>query len=139
MTSYSVLFDFLFCFGRTKYDSNTDVIFRPSIVIATWFLRMSRKCGLNDQRAPKVKICNIDVGDGMCRWQVWVVADLQTVTKITLSPTSLSPKIHVSYVFTIYEFSGKQQPVNRDRYISKMFLRGDSVIIVLKNPLEAAK
>ena len=35
--------------------------------------------------------------------------------------------------------SGKQQPVNRDRYISKMFLRGDSVIIVLKNPLEAAK
>jgi small nuclear ribonucleoprotein D2 len=31
------------------------------------------------------------------------------------------------------------QPVNRDRYISKMFLRGDSVIIVLKNPLEAAK
>jgi len=31
------------------------------------------------------------------------------------------------------------QPVNRDRYISKMFLRGDSVVIVLKNPLEAAK
>ncbi|CAG5105477.1 unnamed protein product [Oikopleura dioica] len=31
------------------------------------------------------------------------------------------------------------QPVNRDRFISKMFLRGDSVIIVLKNPLEAAK
>merc|ERR1719382_2052139 len=30
------------------------------------------------------------------------------------------------------------QPVNRDRFISKMFLRGDSVIIVLKNPLEAA-
>uniref|UniRef100_H2YKQ5 Small nuclear ribonucleoprotein Sm D2 n=1 Tax=Ciona savignyi TaxID=51511 RepID=H2YKQ5_CIOSA len=27
----------------------------------------------------------------------------------------------------------KQQPVNRDRFISKMFLRGDSVIIVLKN------
>ncbi|CAK8680052.1 small nuclear ribonucleoprotein Sm D2-like [Clavelina lepadiformis] len=29
----------------------------------------------------------------------------------------------------------KQQPVNRDRFISKMFLRGDSVIIILKNPL----
>ena len=27
------------------------------------------------------------------------------------------------------------QPVNKDRYISKMFLRGDSVIIVLRNPL----
>ena len=29
----------------------------------------------------------------------------------------------------------KQQPVNHDRFFSKMFLRGDSVIIVLKNPL----
>jgi small nuclear ribonucleoprotein D2 len=27
------------------------------------------------------------------------------------------------------------QPVNRNRYISKMFLRGDSVIMVLRNPL----
>jgi small nuclear ribonucleoprotein D2 len=26
------------------------------------------------------------------------------------------------------------RPVNKDRYISKMFLRGDSVIIVLRNP-----
>ena len=33
----------------------------------------------------------------------------------------------------------KQQPVNRDRFISKMFLRGDSVIIVLKNPLASAE
>mmetsp|Transcript_29834 Transcript_29834/g.83356 ORF Transcript_29834/g.83356 Transcript_29834/m.83356 type:complete len:111 (-) Transcript_29834:263-595(-) len=29
----------------------------------------------------------------------------------------------------------KGRPVNRDRFISKMFLRGDSVILVLKNPL----
>ena len=28
----------------------------------------------------------------------------------------------------------KARPVNRDRYISKMFLRGDSVILVLRNP-----
>lgn len=28
----------------------------------------------------------------------------------------------------------KQQGVNKDRYISKMFLRGDSVILVLRNP-----
>ena len=28
----------------------------------------------------------------------------------------------------------KSRPVNKDRFISKMFLRGDSVIIVLKNP-----
>ncbi|KAK2510454.1 hypothetical protein Q9233_017730, partial [Columba guinea] len=28
----------------------------------------------------------------------------------------------------------KSKPVNKDRYISKMFLRGDSVIVVLRNP-----
>ncbi len=28
----------------------------------------------------------------------------------------------------------KSQPVNRERFISKLFLRGDSVILVLKNP-----
>lgn len=29
----------------------------------------------------------------------------------------------------------RSKPINKDRFISKMFLRGDSVIIVLKNPL----
>mmetsp|Transcript_745 Transcript_745/g.2432 ORF Transcript_745/g.2432 Transcript_745/m.2432 type:complete len:124 (-) Transcript_745:284-655(-) len=29
---------------------------------------------------------------------------------------------------------GKAKAVNKDRFISKMFLRGDSVILVLKNP-----
>ena len=28
----------------------------------------------------------------------------------------------------------KSKPVNKDRNISKMFLRGDSVILVLRNP-----
>jgi small nuclear ribonucleoprotein D2 len=32
----------------------------------------------------------------------------------------------------------KAKPVNKDRYISKMFLRGDSVILVLRNPLASA-
>merc|ERR1712018_904795 len=32
----------------------------------------------------------------------------------------------------------KSKPVNKDRYISKMFLRGDSVILVLRNPLASA-
>lgn len=31
----------------------------------------------------------------------------------------------------------KAKPVNKDRYIAKMFLRGDSVILVLRNPLAA--
>lgn len=30
------------------------------------------------------------------------------------------------------------KPVNKDRFISKMFLRGDSVILVLRNPLAAS-
>ena len=28
----------------------------------------------------------------------------------------------------------KAKPLNKERYISKLFLRGDSVILVLKNP-----
>lgn len=31
------------------------------------------------------------------------------------------------------------KPVNKDRYISKLFLRGDSVILVLRNPLATAQ
>lgn len=33
----------------------------------------------------------------------------------------------------------KGKPVNKDRFISKMFLRGDSVILVLRNPLATAQ
>jgi small nuclear ribonucleoprotein D2 len=33
----------------------------------------------------------------------------------------------------------KAVPKNRERFISKMFLRGDSVILVLKNPNEASE
>ncbi|NXF41325.1 SMD2 protein, partial [Nyctibius bracteatus] len=33
----------------------------------------------------------------------------------------------------------KSQPVTKDRCVSKMFLRGDSVIVVLRNPLIAGK
>lgn len=32
----------------------------------------------------------------------------------------------------------QSKPVNKDRFISKMFLRGDSVILVLRNPLAGA-
>lgn len=28
----------------------------------------------------------------------------------------------------------KSNPINKDRYISKLFLRGDTVILVLRNP-----
>ncbi|CAG0889823.1 unnamed protein product [Darwinula stevensoni] len=32
----------------------------------------------------------------------------------------------------------KAKPVNKDQYISKMFLRGDSVILIISNPLGVA-
>ncbi|CAH8866255.1 unnamed protein product [Trichobilharzia szidati] len=32
----------------------------------------------------------------------------------------------------------KSKPVNKERFISKLFLRGDSVILVLRNPLATA-
>eukprot|EP00794_Sanderia_malayensis_P020239 gene20239-22218_t len=35
--------------------------------------------------------------------------------------------------------SKKSKPINKDRYIAKMFLRGDSVILVLRNPMADAK
>eukprot|EP00775_Hariotina_reticulata_P011134 gene11134-11287_t len=44
---------------------------------------------------------------------------------------------NVKEMWTEIPKSGKGQkgrPVNRDRFISKMFLRGDSVILVLRNP-----
>ncbi|XP_053201848.1 small nuclear ribonucleoprotein Sm D2-like [Panonychus citri] len=42
----------------------------------------------------------------------------------------------VKEIWTEYPKSGKKsKPVNKDRFINKMFLRGDSVILVLKNPL----
>ncbi len=33
----------------------------------------------------------------------------------------------------------KAKPQNRERYISKLFLRGDSVITVLRNPLASTQ
>ena len=47
----------------------------------------------------------------------------------------------VKEMWTEYSKGGKKngraargQSMNKDRYVSKMFLRGDSVILVLKNP-----
>ncbi|XP_055339655.1 small nuclear ribonucleoprotein Sm D2-like [Paramacrobiotus metropolitanus] len=50
---------------------------------------------------------------------------------------------NVKEMWTENPKSGKGQkkgkPVNKDRFISKMFLRGDSVILVLRNPLQATQ
>lgn len=46
---------------------------------------------------------------------------------------------NVKEMWTVQPRAGKgkrkARPVNKDRFVSKMFLRGDSVILVLKNPL----
>ncbi|TYZ69413.1 hypothetical protein PybrP1_008272 [[Pythium] brassicae (nom. inval.)] len=43
---------------------------------------------------------------------------------------------NVKEMWTEAPKSGKKgaKPVNKDRFVSKMFLRGDSVILVLRNP-----
>mmetsp|Transcript_22737 Transcript_22737/g.57909 ORF Transcript_22737/g.57909 Transcript_22737/m.57909 type:complete len:108 (-) Transcript_22737:1401-1724(-) len=44
---------------------------------------------------------------------------------------------NVKELWTEFPKSGKgksSKPVNRDRFINKLFVRGDSVIIVLRNP-----
>jgi hypothetical protein len=43
---------------------------------------------------------------------------------------------HNNCIYPLCLFQAK--PVNKDRFISKMFLRGDSVIVVLRNPLATA-
>jgi small nuclear ribonucleoprotein D2 len=39
------------------------------------------------------------------------------------------------HVFQTGKGQKKAKPVNKERFISKLFLRGDSVILVLKNPM----
>lgn len=49
---------------------------------------------------------------------------------------------HVKEMWTELPRTGKgkkkAKAVTKDRYVSKMFLRGDSVILVLRNPLASA-
>mmetsp|Transcript_1880 Transcript_1880/g.3104 ORF Transcript_1880/g.3104 Transcript_1880/m.3104 type:complete len:143 (+) Transcript_1880:478-906(+) len=42
---------------------------------------------------------------------------------------------NVKEMWTEMPKKSKGKPVNKDRFISKMFLRGDSVVLVLRNPL----
>ena len=59
---------------------------------------------------------------------------------------SINKNLDVASIFHFHTnlliyVSGKKKakPVNKDRYISKMFLRGDSVILVLRNPMASNK
>ena len=80
---------------------------------ATWFLRMLGRCGLS------------------------YVTAFFLLLYCFLVLYALLIREHLLLVFQVPKTGkGKKKalPVNKDRFISKMFLRGDSVIIVLRNP-----
>ena len=76
---------------------------------------------------PVVAYKDFENWKGVCGFSLWVV-----------SAEIFGCLLGVSVEFNLFSFSGKKKakPVNRDRFISKMFLRGDSVILVLRNPLQ---
>lgn len=65
---------------------------------------------------------------------------LRFVLQMSSSDIAYDEKKLINLVFFLLQVpktgKGKKKalPVNKDRFISKMFLRGDSVIIVLRNP-----
>ena len=82
------------------------------IGIATWFLRMLGRCGLR------------------------YVTTFFLLLYCFLVMYALLICEHLLLVFQVPKTGkGKKKalPVNKDRFISKMFLRGDSVIIVLRD------
>ena len=88
------------------------VAWEPLIGIATWFSRMLGRCGLRyGNTIPQPLNCF----HLLCCCVHWHLLLMLQVPK-----TGKGKK--------------KALPVNKDRFISKMFLRGDSVIIVLRNP-----
>ncbi|KAL4824613.1 hypothetical protein H8958_002071 [Nasalis larvatus] len=74
-------------------------------------------------------------GDSECGGGIWHIRRQQRHCNMVLE--------NVKEMGTEVPKSGKgkkkSKPVNKDRYISKMFLRGDSVMVVLRNPLIAGK
>lgn len=79
------------------------------------------------------------------RWSCWVTSGSLACTTgpqdhrvSDVTPTAvLPPALRVRACLQIPK-TGKgskgSRPVNKDRFVSKMFLRGDSVILVLRNP-----
>ena len=57
---------------------------------------------------------------------------MSLVVERTYSPKVVSKKMKA---MKLTKGVKKSKVVNKDRFISKLFLRGDGVILVLKNPL----
>ncbi|KAG6787111.1 hypothetical protein POTOM_008742 [Populus tomentosa] len=78
-----------------------------------------------------------------CLWMEWVLINCRNNKKLLGRVRAFDRHCNmvlenVREMWTEVPKTGKgkkkAQPVNKDRFISKMFLRGDSVIIVLRNP-----
>lgn len=59
--------------------------------------------------------------------------------RLCAAPLSTGPQMWAEVPKSNSKDRKKGKPINKDRYISKMFLRGDNVILVLSNPLAVAK
>lgn len=84
---------------------------------ATWFWKMSGRCGLRF----------------VFLYMLYAFPQLMNLSLHFYTKVKLFHHLIVQVPKT---GKGKKKalPVNKDRFISKMFLRGDSVIIVLRNP-----
>lgn len=72
--------------------------------------------------------------DPVC-WAMWTIETPQ-VMRVHIAHRNTVPQNTVSEVRHPCDATGakKSKPINKDRYISKMFIRGDTVILVLRNP-----
>ena len=66
--------------------------------------------------------------------EMWSEVRLACTADLRTNCWSGSSRLLCAQVPKTGKGSKASQPVNKDRFISKLFLRGDSVIIVLRNP-----
>lgn len=69
---------------------------------------------------------------------MWIFSSVHYACSLNLFRLCVANRVleNVKEMWTEAPKSGKKgaKSVNKDRFVSKMFLRGDSVILVLRNP-----
>lgn len=88
---------------------------------AIWFLKMLGSCGLRYN----------SIFSFFHDYATFLSAYLSILSILNLDETG---SLRNAQVPKTGKGKKKAMEVNKDRFISKMFLRGDSVIIVLRNP-----
>lgn len=83
-------------------------------------------------------LARVKAYDRHCNMVSPATSVLSFFSKTILTKDSYASQVleHVKEMWSEIPKSGKnsKKPVNKERFISKMFLRGDSVILVLRNP-----